>query len=147
MLEFFSEDGRRRVVLFEIDELIESEQLGLRKANEIALGRKTTMEYGETQQRESSHNIASALQGHRLRRHGHCSRHNVVPPVEKSNGMAGRISPSDAPKSINPIAHHQNLSPHILLRPPFYQADERQIGLSIVATAPRERSAALTARS
>ena len=68
MFEFFSEGGRRRVVLFQIDELIESEQLGLRKANEIALGCKTTMEC-ETQQRESSHDIASALQGHRLRRH------------------------------------------------------------------------------
>ena len=44
MFEFFSEGGRRRVVLFEIDELIESEQLGLRKANEVTLGRKTTME-------------------------------------------------------------------------------------------------------
>jgi hypothetical protein len=75
--------------------LIESEQLRLRKANEIALGRKTTMECGETQQRESSHNIASTLQGHRFRRHGHWSRHSVVPPVEKFNRMAGRISPSE----------------------------------------------------
>ena len=32
MLEFFSEGGRRRVVLFEIDELVEGEQLGLRRS-------------------------------------------------------------------------------------------------------------------
>jgi hypothetical protein len=107
MLEFFSEGGRRRVVLFEIDELIESEQLGLRKANEIALGRKTTMECGETQQRESGHNIASALQGHRLRRPGHWSSHSVVPPVEKSNGMAGRISPSERSRRIREITWQQ----------------------------------------
>lgn len=60
MSEFFSEDGRRRVVLFKFDEFVETERLGLGRANEIGLSREAVMECGEKQEKEGGHNIASA---------------------------------------------------------------------------------------